>query len=81
VFRARLLALCCRPMNLTVGHHSCPFCPACQPAAWGSGEIRVPGNGKVYAAPVLVHHYVDAHGYRPPEEFIEAVVQSEEAGV
>jgi hypothetical protein len=42
----------------------------------GSGEIRVPGDRKVYAAPILIHHYVEAHGYKPPEEFIEAVIQS-----
>lgn len=28
----------------------------------------------MYAAPSLVHHYVVAHGYKPPEEFIAAVM-------
>jgi hypothetical protein len=79
VFRARLMDLCGRPVNLTVGHHACPFCPAGQPARRGSGEVRVPSDSKVYAAPVLIHHYVDAHGYKPPEEFIEAVLNSSES--
>jgi hypothetical protein len=72
-FRARLRDLCSQPMNLTIGHHTCLCCQAGQPAARGSGEIRVEGDGKVYAAPALVYHYVDAHGYKPPEEFIQAV--------
>jgi hypothetical protein len=78
-FRARLLDLCRRPVNLTVGYHACPFCPAGQPAPRGSGEIRVPGNARVYAAPALIHHYVEAHGYKPPEEFVQAVLRSSEA--
>jgi hypothetical protein len=42
--------------------------------AVGNGEIRVSGkDGIVYAAPTLVCHYIQAHGYFPPEEFIEAV--------
>ncbi len=34
--------------------------------------------GKVYAAPSLVHHYVVAHDYRPPDEFIAAVLAWDE---
>ena len=42
----------------------------------GSAEIRVlGGGGKVYAAPNLIYHYVAKHKYRPPEEFIEAVMR------
>jgi CheY-like chemotaxis protein len=40
--------------------------------------MRVAGNGKVYAAPWLVHHYVVAHNYRPPDEFIAAVLAWDE---
>ncbi|MEY2395403.1 MAG: hypothetical protein QOF94_1748 [Acidobacteriaceae bacterium] len=40
----------------------------------GNGEIRVPGqNGIVYAAPTLICHYVQRHGYCPPAEFLEAL--------
>ncbi|MFN2555887.1 MAG: hypothetical protein ABR592_03295 [Nitriliruptorales bacterium] len=45
----------------------------------GSAEVWVgglPGQGRVwYAAPDLVYHYVTAHQYRPPDPFIEAVLQ------
>lgn len=46
----------------------------------GSAEIRVglPG-GRWYAAPNLVYHYVTAHNYRPPDEFIEAVLHGDVA--
>jgi hypothetical protein len=45
--------------------------------ALGSAEIRVVGQGgTVYAAPTLICHYVAVHGYQPPQEFIEAVMQT-----
>ncbi|AVT38709.1 hypothetical protein [Plantactinospora sp. BB1] len=33
------------------------------------------GSGVMFAAPSLIWHYVTAHSYRPPTEFIEAVQQ------
>ena len=44
------------------------------PGISGNGEFRVMGtDGIVYAAPVLVHHYIKVHQYAPPQEFIDAV--------
>jgi len=41
----------------------------------GSAEIRVIGvDGKIYAAPNLIYHYITVHNYRPPDEFIDAVL-------
>lgn len=41
----------------------------------GSAEIRVLGNdGKIYAAPNLIYHYITKHNYMPPAEFIKAVL-------
>jgi hypothetical protein len=40
----------------------------------GNAEIRVLGNSANYAAPTLIYHYVTEHQYRPPDEFIEAVL-------
>lgn len=72
------------PVNRTRGWQECPFCAGEYPIridvdgerrALGDAEIRVSGaGGRIYAAPTLVVHYVNAHGYRPPEEFIEAVM-------
>ena len=47
----------------------------------GGAEIRVPGrDGIVYASPDMIIHYVEAHGYRPPDDFIEAVLASKSNG-
>jgi nucleoside phosphorylase len=70
-----------KPVNLTRGFHMCPFCKYerernafMYPERAGNGEIRVKGqNGLVYAAPVLICHYVAEHEYRPPDEFLDAV--------
>lgn len=35
------------------------------------------GRGVGYAAPELIAHYVEAHDYLPPTEFIEAVLSSD----
>lgn len=40
----------------------------------GQAEIRVAGGDLIYAAPTLIYHYVEAHDYRPPVEFIERVL-------
>jgi len=46
--------------------------------ACSSAEIRALGmDGRVYAAPMMICHYVEAHRYKPPQEFIDAVMQME----
>ncbi len=59
---------------VTRGFHFCEFC---NKGAYCHAEIRVLGAKAIYAAPVLIHHYVIAHNYKPPEEFIEATLSSE----
>ncbi len=56
---------------LTRGWHFCPFCGDAD--ARGSAEIRIQGNGVVYAAPTLIAHYVAVHRYAPPPEFIDSL--------
>lgn len=42
----------------------------------GDAEIRVTTeNGTILTAPNLIYHYITVHHYRPPEEFIQAVLQ------
>ncbi len=72
-FQDKLGRLISEPVMQTRGFHRCPFCRGGDRPR-GSAEIRVKGWRKNYAAPVLIHHYVVAHGYKPPEEFIEAVL-------
>lgn len=53
------------PMKITVNGNSFVL---------GNAEIRVVSEaGTVLSAPNLVWHYVTAHRYRPPGEFVEAV--------
>lgn len=68
----------------TRGYHFCPWCARTtlgrlDNCARGSAEIRVAGDGVVYAAPELIAHYVEAHGYLPPDEFVHAVMSSDAA--
>jgi len=44
--------------------------------ALGNGEVRVRApDGRWYAAPTLVAHYVAVHGYLPPAPFVGAVLR------
>lgn len=40
----------------------------------GSAEIRVFSDDVVYAAPNLIYHYVKDHHYKPPAEFVRALI-------
>jgi len=84
-FSARLLALCLHQRTKqTRGFHLCPFCdspPTGMPVEvegrvfkLGSAEIHVKApDGRTFAAPDLIYHYVAQHGYKPPLEFIDVV--------
>src|SRR5262245_56045540 len=90
-FVQRLRAIARRPVNQTRGFYVCQLCdfgPATsndkteryrrwrEAEALSSAEIRVVGrDGKAYAAPILICHYVEKHGYRPPPEFVQAVME------
>jgi hypothetical protein len=76
-FRAKLGQLCQRRVKQTRGFHPCYFCKG-EGRPTSSAEMRVAHAGKVYAAPSLVHHYVVAHQYAPPDEFIAAVLAWDE---
>jgi hypothetical protein len=85
-FLDRLFDHCASARIRTRGFHVCSFCPPQakrQPYsrneknAWlGSAQFRIRGRGKTYEAPNLIYHYVADHNYRPPEEFIEAIMRS-----
>jgi hypothetical protein len=80
-FQIKLNRLCHRRVKQTRGFHPCEFCPCVMSSLEclaSSFEMRVSGDGVVYAAPSLVHHYVVAHGYRPPDAFTEAVLAWDE---
>jgi hypothetical protein len=72
-----------RPIAQTRGWHSCPFCATTRAIRvrrdaadhlLGDAEIRVFSNtGEAYAAPNLIHHYMETHRYLPPAPFLDAV--------
>ncbi|HEX4612895.1 MAG TPA: hypothetical protein VH092_32180 [Urbifossiella sp.] len=93
-FRAALRVLCEHPILLHRGSHECWPCLHERRSPWsrlwlteprctvGNGQIRVrDGTGTWYAAPTLVHHYVMRHQYRPPEDFIAAVLSPVVVGI
>lgn len=81
----RILDLAARPRNRTRRWHSCDLCdvtPVSQPSCFdtsgqrvlvGDAEIWVALDGVTYAAPTLICHYIAAHSYQPPPEFVRAV--------
>lgn len=77
-FAAALLAACAaKPVRVTRGHHVCDLCPT-RGEAHGNAEIEVVGaDGVHYAAPYLIGHYVDVHGYLPPAAFIAAFLRGD----
>lgn len=87
VFFGKLCALLAEPWEpvASAGFHQCELCQfAGGPRSMqfdgmtiqvGASNLFVPGEGCIYVAPSLVAHYIDAHRYRPPEEFVQAVLR------
>jgi hypothetical protein len=68
----------------TRGGHFCDLCPeVCTPhierrndkrLLLGTAEIRAfADDGRIYAAPNLIYHYIAVHQYKPPDEFLWAL--------
>ncbi|MEV4516478.1 hypothetical protein AB0K00_46955 [Dactylosporangium sp. NPDC049525] len=69
----RLRAASLGPTNLTRGWHDCEWCGS-SPVSEGNGEYHYYAHdGEVYAAPAMIFHYVEVHGYRPPAVFLESL--------
>lgn len=58
---------------LYLGHHTCSLCQ--HGGAKGTANMLIPGDGVIYACPELITHYINAHWYRPPEQFQKAVLR------
>ena len=58
-----------RGEHFQYGFHTCEWCGA----ATGVGEIWYGLDDVLYAAPVLIGHYIEAHAYRPPSAYLAAV--------
>lgn len=71
-----------KSVNQMRGYHYCEFCSEerifvvaeGKKDVLGTAEIWLPdARGGLFASPDLIVHYIDAHQYRPPQEYVEAV--------
>jgi len=63
------------PQLSMAGHHVCELCPETSEGYFiGYRNFGVPSGGLLYVAPELIKHYVVDHAYRPPAEFIAALM-------
>lgn len=56
-----------------MGHHDCPFC-----GKEISSVVKfAKGDNINYLTPGMISHYVEKHEYKPPQEFIDAVMNND----
>jgi len=60
-----------RPSNGTKGSHTCQICGK----RLGSSEYIIKGDNIYYHTPDSISHYIIEHDYKPPQEFIDAVMK------
>jgi len=68
---AKMKSLAKSPVELYRGFHVCEICRDSERRS--NGEIRVKHGGVTYAAPIGIVHYIEAHSYLPPVEFLQAI--------
>ena len=86
-FAERLVEISKTPAERHRGFHICELCGfldgpdferAKAAGALSSTVIRVVGrDGRVYYSPAMICHYVTKHGYKPPEDFVRAVMETD----
>lgn len=90
-----LVRLAAEPWQAMRGHQGCVLCGQgfdrpLVVAHPDTGDEVMLGHAEIrcwdsiehgYAAPTLVVHYVQEHGYRPPDGFVERVLRGTDAGV
>ena len=52
------------------GPHECGFCHS----VYGNDNLLVPAVNVLFVCPGMILHYIEEHGYRPPQIFQEAVL-------
>lgn len=60
-------------ISFFMGYHNCSLCPKNHEQA-GIDNLLIPTADLLCVAPELIVHYIADHGYRPPDEFIAAVM-------
>jgi hypothetical protein len=89
-FFAALVRLCVEPWQplAVAGRQPCSFCRFTKgpgqlsyrgmTVVLGAANVFVPGAERVFVAPTMIVHYIDAHEYAPPLEFQDAVMRCPE---
>ena len=54
------------------GLHTCEFCGN----AHGGGNLGLPCDDLLFVFPDMIVHYIEAHDYKPPDQFIAALMRS-----
>ena len=74
-FYRRLEQLLADPWQpfVAAGFHQCSICQFDGVA--GGANIFIPSSGRILVAPSLILHYINCHHYRPPAEFVQAVLE------
>ena len=59
-----------------MGSHTCNLC-----FLWReSRNALIPGKGCVYYVPAMIRHYINVHFYKPPQQFLDAVLACPDMG-
>jgi hypothetical protein len=58
---------------VSAGLHECDLC-SFEPEVRGSANLFIPAEGTIFVCPELIVHYMNAHGYAPPDVFCRAVL-------
>jgi hypothetical protein len=58
--------------GISMGWHDCEWCSG----ATATGNFGVPRRGLLYVAPQMLPHYIEVHHYRPPDQFLVALMES-----
>lgn len=64
---------------VAMGYHQCELCQY-DGEKQGTANLYIPFVGKIFVAPELITHYINAHFYQPPAVFCEAVMACPEMG-
>ena len=73
-----------KPPFVMTGFHDCSLCQfsICTTSRFkdhvlgsrSNAELYVPDGRQIYVTPVSIAHYIDAHDYCPPDDFVKALM-------
>jgi hypothetical protein len=71
---SKLLTLLNDPWQpgVSMGSHNCDLC--LYEGQSGTKKLFIPASNFAFVCPELITHYMNAHGYRPPDEFCQTVL-------